>query len=165
MLITKSFLSDYITNKRLVCHKENPTDCETGPIMCTFMNKCNNNGNCDTDTGKCTCFEGFKGADCSEQVEVLTNDYRSSIKINGTQWVYYQFNENLQPGEEFVLTLSSTAALDIFISAGPNGDPNEFINDLEFKKQSFIKISSSTFPSLTKFVAAVRVNGIKLNGN
>lgn len=55
--------------------------------------------------------------------------------------------------------------MDIYISKGMNSEPTEFKNDLEFRKQSYLKFSSTSFPSFTRFVAAVRVNGIEFNGN
>lgn len=55
--------------------------------------------------------------------------------------------------------------MDVFISYGMTGEPTEFNNDLEFKKQNYLKISSSTFPTMTRFIAAVRVNGFEHNGN
>ena len=55
--------------------------------------------------------------------------------------------------------------MDIFIASGLNAEPTQFKNDMEFRKQNSLVISSSSFPTLTRFVAAVRVNGIQYNGN
>ena len=50
--------------------------------------------------------------------------------------------------------------MDVYVSKGVNVDPNEFQNDLEFRRQSSVTISSTAFPTMNKFVVAVRVNGI-----
>ena len=55
--------------------------------------------------------------------------------------------------------------MDVYLSAGVNAEPTQFKNDFEFRKQSQVTIASSSFPSLTSFVAAVRVNGVEFNGN
>lgn len=55
--------------------------------------------------------------------------------------------------------------MDVYLTAGLNSEPTQFKNDFELRKQNYIKISSSSFPSLNTFTAAVRVNGIEYNGN
>jgi hypothetical protein len=55
--------------------------------------------------------------------------------------------------------------MDIFIVAGTMREPTEFANDMEFKGQTSIKITSRAFPALTSFTAAVKVNGNEYNGN
>lgn len=56
--------------------------------------------------------------------------------------------------------------MDIFISSRLDVDPNEFnANEFELRKQSYVKLSSKSFPTLSKFIAAVRVNGIDAIGN
>ncbi len=54
--------------------------------------------------------------------------------------------------------------MDVYIIGGDN-EPTQFKNDFEFRKQTYLKISSSSFPNLYTFVAAVRVSGIEYNGN
>lgn len=36
--VTKQFLSDYMSNGELVCHKDKPEECQTESIMCSYMN-------------------------------------------------------------------------------------------------------------------------------
>lgn len=87
---TKAFLSDYITNQKLTCAKGNASACDTAPIMCKYMDNCTGNGVCQSN-GQCKCNDGFKSADCSEKVEVLTNLYSKTFNTNGTQWIYFMF--------------------------------------------------------------------------
>ena len=49
--------------------------------------------------------------------------------------------------------------MDIYISVGDNSEPTQFKNDIEFINQNSFIISLDSLPSLTNFVAAVRVNG------
>ena len=88
ILLSNSFLSDYIANGALVCHKDDPKDCNTDAIMCSYMNKCSNNGVCG-DNGKCICNDMFKSADCSEKAEQLETNYNVKFTTNGTQWIYF----------------------------------------------------------------------------
>lgn len=81
-LATKTFLSDIIAGGKLVCHKTTPQECETGPIMCNFMNSCSNQGTCSPTTGKCTCNANFVGADCSHALNQLSIDSPSQKTYN-----------------------------------------------------------------------------------
>ena len=49
--------------------------------------------------------------------------------------------------------------IDMFITVGDNSEPTQFKNDIEFRNQNSFIISLDSLPSLTKFVAAVRING------
>jgi carboxypeptidase C (cathepsin A) len=67
-LSSRTFLNDIITKGSLQCHKANAQDCETGAIMCGYMDKCNNAGTCNPVTGRCECTDPeVYGSDCSEQ--------------------------------------------------------------------------------------------------
>ena len=65
-LASRNFLEDIIVNGKLTCHKDDPLKCETGPIMCSYMNGCSGAGECNQVTGRCECQGGYFGADCSE---------------------------------------------------------------------------------------------------
>ena len=157
---------DYIKDQKLSCHHDDPKQCLTGPSMCTAMNACNSNGACSDTTGKCTCKPGFYGADCAYLAEPLVDNYLKTFTKTGTQWLYFSFTDGLQANEYYELTLSSQNPMDIFISSRLDVDPNEFNpNEFELLRQSYIKLSSKAFPTLSKFVAAVRVNGIDFISN
>ena len=55
--------------------------------------------------------------------------------------------------------------MDAYLVSGTVREPTQFANDLEFKGQTQLTISSKAFPTLTSFTVAVRVNGIEYNGN
>ena len=48
--------------------------------------------------------------------------------------------------------------MDLYISAG-DVEPTEFKNDFEVKRQTYLQLSSVSFPIFTTFVAAIRVYG------
>ncbi|CDW87058.1 serine carboxypeptidase [Stylonychia lemnae] len=157
---TYQVLSDFLAKGTLVCHKDNPEDCQVTKTMCQFMTNCNGNGICG-DSGQCTCNEGYKSADCSEKVEQLTASYHSQVTTNGTQWHYYQYQNGLAANLHYEMVFSSQMPLDIFISSGWQSDPNEFQYDLAFRQQNYIRITSKQFPNFETFTAAVKVNGIE----
>ncbi len=79
------------------------------------MNQCSSQGSCVA--GFCQCNAGFTGADCSAPLEVLTNGYTKDLQSNGIKWWYLTFEEGLQAGESFTLTLTSTnPIMDVYIS-------------------------------------------------
>lgn len=90
----------------------------------------------------CSCNEGFKGADCSEKLEMLIDGYQGAFSMNGTQWVYFQLNTSLLPGESYLFTLQSQYMMDIYVVTGTIREPTEFSNDLEFKQQTTVSLSS-----------------------
>ncbi|CDW87059.1 serine carboxypeptidase [Stylonychia lemnae] len=165
--LSLAMLKDYMddTQVGLKCIKDDdPNKCDTSQTMCTYMNNCNNHGTCN-GYGKCDCNDGFKGADCSWATEMLVDGYQKTFNFNGTQWVYFQFKQGLGNNEAYTLSLQSTHVFDAYVSKGVKVDPNEFHNDLEFKRQSTLVISSSQFPAFNRFVVAVRVNGIDFISN
>ena len=112
----------------------------------------------------CQCNTGYKGADCSEKVELLTNGYSKTLRYNGTGWTYFQLQNDIPLGNKYVLSLTSNYPLDVFVIAGDN-EPTQFKNDLEFRTQKSVKISFASFPQLNTFVASVRVNGLSAGTN
>ena len=89
LAVTKQMLSDAISSHKLICHRDDPSKCEQAPTMCSYMNSCNGKGVCDW-SGICKCNAGYKSADCSEKVELLSNGYSKQFKFNGTLWKYFQ---------------------------------------------------------------------------
>ncbi|CDW84139.1 kex1 protein precursor [Stylonychia lemnae] len=147
-------------SKQALCHKDKPEDCQVTQTMCTFMSNCNGNGVCGNN-GQCQCNIGFKGADCSEKVEILIDQYYKKIKTNGTQWLYYQYNTGLANNLYYEVVFSSQMPIDIFISSGWQSDPNEFKYDLALRQQNYVRLTSKQFPNFETFTAAVKVNGIE----
>ena len=77
MAASRQFLKDYISPKRALgcwnADRNRINQCSTADIMCgytknaTFGLECMGNGNCDSAlSGKCTCYKGYRGADCSK---------------------------------------------------------------------------------------------------
>ncbi|CDW71101.1 serine carboxypeptidase [Stylonychia lemnae] len=163
--VTKQMLQDFFQNKALVCHKDKPTDCDTAPIMCEAMNQCNGNGQCSAIDGKCQCNQGFKGADCQVQAEMMKDGYQKRFQFNGTQWAYFVFDSNLQENQHYELNFIAQNMMDIYVSAGANSEPTQFKNDMQFNKLSQFALDSMSFPQIQKFTVAVRVNGIDFATN
>lgn len=137
LLASKNFLKDIWQNGKLLCHKgTDPKECDTGPIMCHFMNNCSSHGTCNDSTGKCVCIPGFGGADCATQLVILPSDgssYQQSFPSFGFNWIYFTLsNTNLTP---FTFTISSSNPMDIFINADTSNDPTgDDQADLELKQ-------------------------------
>jgi hypothetical protein len=79
--------------------------------------------------------------------------------------VILEYREGIYGGERWELTLSSTQPLDLYLSGIAAQDkqyiePSEFDYVVALKQQSYLKVSSDQFPSLNKFAAKFRVNGI-----
>lgn len=161
---TKQFIIDFVNNKQLMCHK-NEEDCSTVTTMCKYMGNCNGHGQCSQVTGQCKCDNGWRGADCSEQAQILTSSYNNKITTNGTSWVFFLFRSGLQMGQTHDFTLSSNFPLDVYVMAGDHSDPNEFEFDAAFKQQNYVRFTSDQYPSFATFTAAVKVNGIDFYSN
>ena len=144
MKATRQFLQDYLSPARaLGCYnatRELVSKCSTADIMCSYMknstsgNDCMDNGVCDAMvTGRCTCNDGFRGADCSKPVTLLHNGFAGTYSFSGSKTFFMQYNAGVQPMNDFDLVLSNVNPIDVFISAGLSTDPNEFHNDIEIK--------------------------------
>lgn len=93
----------------------------------TFGLECMGNGNCDSAlSGKCTCYKGYRGADCSKQVTSLVDKLSLSLGFQGYQTFFMQYDAGAQPMTDFELTLSNANPFDIYINAGLSTDPSEF---------------------------------------
>jgi hypothetical protein len=95
LLTTKTFLKDIITKGSLQCHKQTEAECETGAIMCGYMNSCSKQGTCSSTTGKCACNSGFTGADCSDTLINLpqAGNFQQSYQVQGVNWLYFTFSQ------------------------------------------------------------------------
>lgn len=177
MAATRQFLRDYISPARALgcwnADRNRINQCSTADIMCkytknaTFGLECMGNGNCDSAiTGQCTCFKGYRGADCSKQVTDLYDGLKLSIGFKGSQSFFMQYDSGVQSQVDFELTISNANPFDIYINAGLFTDPNEFESEIAVKGQTYVKISSRTFPSLkSSFVIRASVNGLVYSEN
>ena len=177
MAASRQFLRDYISPVRALgcwnADRNRINQCSTADIMCsytknaTFGLQCMGNGNCDSAfTGQCTCFKGYRGADCSKQVTSLYNGLSLSLGFKGSQSFFMQYDAGAQPQKDFELTISNANPFDIYVNAGLSTDPSEFHSDIAVRGQTFVKLSSRTFPSLkSSFVIKASVNGIAYSDN
>ena len=127
------------------------------------MNSCNGNGYCQL--GQCVCAKGWSGADCGQKTYYLTNFFNKLFKVNGTQAVLFEYREGLYMGERYELTISSQQPMDVYLnplssSNAPTIEPSEFDYVAALKKQTFVIISSESFPQLSTFGVLVRINGV-----
>lgn len=77
-----------------------------------------------------------------------------------------QYDSVAQSQLDFELTISNANPFDIYVNAGLAVDPTEFQSDIAVKGQTFVKLSSRTFPSLkSSFVIKASVNGISYSDN
>ena len=70
LTISTQFLSDYINNLQLICHKGNKDDCNLSTVSCKYMDNCSGHGSCEAN-GRCTCNAGYKGQLCDKKAENL----------------------------------------------------------------------------------------------
>ena len=147
-LDTRFFLQDLISHGKLTCHKENPSDCETGPIMCKYMGGCSSSGTCNPFTGQCECSQGHYGADCSQTYLVLPQN--GTTYLTGIDFIQFRYTNTTSAAYE--LTISASNPLDIYIMALDDGDSvpdvNEFNCTLEVKKQTKFVLRSDSLPGL-----------------
>ena len=113
--------------------------------------------------GQCICNKGWTGADCSQKTQLLTSFYSHSGSINGTQQIIFEYREGIYMGEKWELTLSTQMPMDVYINTlSDQGaysiEPSEFDNVAVLKRQTYLKLSSEQFPSLSKFALKVRVS-------
>lgn len=162
-LSSQMFVNDIITQGKLVCHKPNPTDCDTGPVMCGFMDKCNSAGTCNQATGKCECTDPSKyGPDCAESwIQLPLNQ---TLSVSGIAWLQF-FYEPKSQTTNYEFVISATNPMDIYINPGSKVETHEFNNTLEIKKQTRFTLRSTQIPGLSSFTASVRVNGANLYSN
>jgi hypothetical protein len=79
--------------------------------------------------------------------------------------VILEYRDGIFSGERWELQISATQPFDLYLnglsaSNAPYVEPSEFDYTVALRQQSFVKVSSDLFPSLNKFAAKFRVNGI-----
>ena len=169
MLTTQNFLADYIKNGKLTCHQKSAFQCEAGPIMCKYMNNCNRHGKCNIQIGRCDCNEGFLGADCSVPIiSIPNNGTNASLtnQVTGIDYLYYQLAQPLPAGNNFVITLSASNPIDVYVKTNDNvSEPTEFNHEIAIYKQTRVVLRSEHWPGMQQFTLAVKVNGANLKAN
>ena len=98
--------------------------CSTGQAMCDGMRNCSHNGICDTNTGKCTCNEGFKFADCSKQTIKLKDGYIETKNNDGTGPIWYSFTFEGSKFNTILGLAANNIGVDIFVKRGKDSNPN-----------------------------------------
>ena len=77
-----------------------------------------------------------------------------------------QYDAGALPQADFELTISNANQFDIYVNSGLAVDPSEFYSDIAVRGQTFVKLSSRTFPSIkSSFVIKASVNGISYSDN
>lgn len=106
--------------------------------MCKYMNNCNRNGICNIEIGRCVCNEGFMGADCSVRIiGIPSNGSNASLtnQVSGIDYLYYQLAQPLPAGNNFVITLSASNPIDVYIKTNDNvSEPTEFNHEVAIYK-------------------------------
>ena len=137
--VTQQFLQDYISDKKLKCHEDltKNKSCIVTSKMQTAMNNCNDNGL--IEGGFCVCDEGFKFADCSKEVKLLTTctndspcnlDRVDSDVGGGPVWYTLAYNGT---ASDSTLKITPNVTTDIYVSKDATSDPNNFVYDIAFK--------------------------------
>lgn len=124
-----AFFSDYISSKKLVCHKTDGTKCSVVASRCAAMKDCNGKGVCNQVTAQCECEAGYKFADCSAKVIELSDGKQEEITITGPGWFTMQYSGS----NASKLYISPSIASEVYILKDKSGDPNNFVYDMSFK--------------------------------
>jgi hypothetical protein len=96
----------------------------------------------------------------------LQDKMNSVLRFNGTQTYFMQYDAGVYASQDWELTLANANPFNVYLTAGLAADPSESINDIEIKGQTYVKISSRSFPSLkTSFVIQAHVQGISFPDN
>jgi len=88
--------------------------------MLDYMNQCNGHGDPNTSTGKCECYSGYHGADCSVKPTSLSSNPSTSHTITGQRWTYYK----VPAGESFTLSVTSDLGVDLYVKTGGDEIPD-----------------------------------------
>ena len=91
---------------------------------------------------------------------MLASGYSKRFTTNGTQYLYFAYSKGVPAGYSYEFTISSQLAFDLYISSGSDSNPNELNYQLAYRRQTYLKINSDAFPSLSTFTALIKVNGI-----
>ncbi len=122
--MTQSYVSDLLTYGELRCKGET---CPTfASDMCDMMNSCNGHGQCGNSTyGKCVCNSGWYGADCTVQVNALSDEFATTLQH--TTWTYFKVTPSeVQSG--FSAQIAANSSFDLYIRRGTDAipDPSNF---------------------------------------
>jgi len=89
-----------------------------------------------------------------------------TLGFKGSQSFYMQYDAGALPQYDFELTISNANQFYVYVNAGLAKDPSEFYSDIAVRGQTYVKVSSKTFPSIkSSFVIKVFVNGISYSEN
>ncbi len=98
--------------------------------MCSFMENCSGNGECDPFDGLCKCNKGYAGADCSIPREAMLS--LSSIRnylLAPHEWVY------LEVKDESIYQIEATGIFSLYGLDGANeGLPGEYAYDFKSER-------------------------------
>mmetsp|Transcript_38593 Transcript_38593/g.38118 ORF Transcript_38593/g.38118 Transcript_38593/m.38118 type:complete len:524 (-) Transcript_38593:35-1606(-) len=121
--VSKSLLSDMISEGKARCHKED-NNCETEGNVCMRMNHCNNAGQCVNS--RCKCNDGIYGADCSinptplRYESLLKHGNYKNISLFPREWTYFSIPA-LAPS--LLLEFQSQNAQEIYIYQNEGSAP------------------------------------------
>jgi len=74
----------------LICETEDDLGCHSfASAMLTAMEDCNGHGSGSLSTGKCTCENGWLGADCNTWVNDLSSESSDTKEVEASRWFYY----------------------------------------------------------------------------
>lgn len=163
---TKLMLRDYVEKQALQCHKT-ADGCNLSKIQCAHMDDCNKHGVCSTETGQCTCSDGWTGADCHASIDTLSDKYTKIFKSTGLKWLYFQYKLAMKGKDYVEMNLTSKYPVDFYLKHGYKNEPTKFDYDVLYKDQTDLMISSKYMVSLMQggFQIAINVKAVDFPAN
>jgi len=99
----------------LACETESDNGCHSfASSMLVAMSECSGHGSGSLSTGKCTCDDGWYGADCSTEVTDLSTSGYVSEEVTAARWFYY----SVPATSAFDLQLVADRSVSVYIRQG-----------------------------------------------
>ena len=125
-----AFFSDYVAlaynsslAPGLVCKRTDGNGCSTVAAKCEAMNNCWGSLGVCQDDGTCKCREGWKGGDCSLEAMKLHVPFDAYLKSTGPKYYSFYYGGDIYSKASYIKG-STTVPIDIYISIGPESNPN-----------------------------------------
>ena len=119
--MSKMQVKSMMEHGHLACETESDYGCHSfASSMLVSMTDCNGHGTGSVSTGKCTCDDGWYGADCSTTVTDLATSGSVSESVTASRWFYY----SVPATEAFDLQLVSDRSVSVYIRQGLDEIPD-----------------------------------------
>ena len=137
-------IKNFISEGVILCGNLLDEPCPSlAPIICQYLNDCNNHGTCCTKLGKCICDVGFYGADCLKTlIELKSESYKAKYSASSDNWFYFSVDKDyIETG--FIVTVESDVRVALYLNWSTKDLPDISNFDVMVKAETQIQLSSS----------------------